>query len=427
MDKFNDLHTMSTKGFKSAIDGLMQTACDTAFTLSVEQIIAFIKQVIECICAELLANGKSPVVSSEEAYAIAEEIYLDEEDGELSEDIEFINDKDALTSIFDNLNTILTVKDYKRDSKMIVDQLMSDERFAYTFLYGYSQIPGRSIARLRSRIKNTIRKSYHIELSDETISTVIYEHLWDEGEFTPLKSYNYKSTFFQWLSTVASHAVMKYLEENGFIKVNRERTPGNVRIIWKDKKPECCQMMLDEMIHIPRIHAFLTALYVDRKSQEEIQKELDLDEKDYKLTKRASEKSLKVALLSTENCYEDFLADKGARKLMVSSEFLTLIGKTNANEISDSPLREVLGVSEDDANFEAKVEEFLYDFSNKLFTKELDKTVWQGRFIKGITPKDMAEMLGKTRGWVDCKFNRTNTRFKEAAIAWWNKMTKTPL
>lgn len=127
MDKFNDLHTMSTKGFKSAIDGLMQTACDTAFTLSVEQIIAFIKQVIECICAELLANGKSPVVSSEEAYAIAEEIYLDEEDGELSEDIEFINDKDALTSIFDNLNTILTVKDYKRDSKMIVDQLMSDE------------------------------------------------------------------------------------------------------------------------------------------------------------------------------------------------------------------------------------------------------------------------------------------------------------
>ena len=112
---------------------------------------------------------------------------------------------------------------------------------------------------------------------------------------------------------------------------------------------------------------------------------------------------------------------------MVSSEFLTLIGKTNANEISDSPLREVLGVSEDDANFEAKVEEFLYDFSNKLFTKELDRTVWQGRFIKGIAPNDMAEMLGKTRGWIDCKYNRVNTKFKEAAIAWWNKMTKTSL
>lgn len=423
MDKFNSLHTMSTKGFKSAIDGLMQTACDTAFTMSVEQIIAFIKQVIECICAELLANGKAPVVSPEEAYAIAEEIYLDEEDGELSQDIEFINDKDALTSIYDNLNTILTVKDYKRDSKAIVDQLMSNERFAYTFLYGSSQIPGRSIARLRSGIKNMIRKSYHIELSDETISTIIYEHLWDEGAYKPLKSYNYKSTFFQWLSTVASHEVMKYLEENGFIKVNRERTPGNVRIIWKNKEPEFCQMMLDEMIHIRHIHAFLTALYVDRKNQEEIQKEFDLDEKDYKLTKRASEKTLKVALLNTDHCYEDFLADKGARKLMVSSEFLTLIGQTNANEISDSPLREVLGISEDDANFEEKVVEFLYDFSNKLFTNELDRVVWQGRFIKGISPKDMAEMLDKTRGWVDCRYNRTNTRFKQAAIEWWNKMT----
>lgn len=423
MDKFNSLHTMSTKGFKSAIDGLMQTACDTAFTMSVEQIIAFIKQVIECICAELLANGKAPVVSPEEAYAIAEEIYLDEEDGELSQDIEFINDKDALTSIYDNLNTILTVKDYKRDSKAIVDQLMSNERFAYTFLYGSSQIPGRSIARLRSGIKNMIRKSYHIELSDETISTIIYEHLWDEGAYKPLKSYNYKSTFFQWLSTVASHEVMKYLEENGFIKVNRERTPGNVRIIWKNKEPEFCQMMLDEMIHIRHIHAFLTALYVERKNQEEIQKEFDLDEKDYKLTKRASEKTLKVALLNTDHCYEDFLADKGARKLMVSSEFLTLIGQTNANEISDSPLREVLGISEDDANFEEKVVEFLYDFSNKLFTNELDRVVWQGRFIKGISPKDMAEMLDKTRGWVDCRYNRTNTRFKQAAIEWWNKMT----
>lgn len=427
MDKFNNLYTMITNGFKSAIDGLMQTGCDTAFTLNVEQIIAYIKLVTDCICAELLANGKAPVISSEEAYAIAKEIYLNEDGGDLSEDIEFINDKDALASIYDNLNTILTEKDYKRDSKAIVDRLKSDESFAYSFLYGYSQIPGRSIARLRSRIKNMIRQSYHIELSDDTISTIIYEHLWSDGTFKTLDSYNFKSTFFQWLSTVASHQVIKYLDDNGMIKVNRERTPGNVRIIWKNQKPEFCQMMLDEMIHIPHIHAFLTALYVDRLDQEAIQARFGMDEEMYKLTLRASEKTLKTALLNTEHPYDDVLVDKGARKIMVSSEFLTLIGKTNANEISDSPLREVLGVSEDDANFEAKVEEFLYDFSNKLFTKELDRTVWQGRFIKGIAPNDMAEMLGKTRGWIDCKYNRVNKKFKEAAIAWWNKMTKTSL
>ena len=246
MDKFNNLYTMSSNGFKSAIDGLMQTGCDTAFTLNVEQIIAYIKLVTDCICAELLANGKAPVISSEEAYAIAKEIYLNEDGGDLSEDIEFINDKDALASIYDNLNTILTEKDYKRDSKAIVDRLKSDESFAYSFLYGYSQIPGRSIARLRSRIKNMIRQSYHIELSDDTISTIIYEHLWSDGTFKTLDSYNFKSTFFQWLSTVASHQVIKYLDDNGMIKVNRERTPGNVRIIWKNQKPEFCQMMLDE-------------------------------------------------------------------------------------------------------------------------------------------------------------------------------------
>ena len=417
---------MGTKNFVGTIASLIGSANDKHFTLDAVEVMEFVKQVISAISEEFRVLGKATIMSGEQALAKAESIYLDA-DGELDEDVDFFCDQEAMESIYETVYTLMTEKDYKSDAVRIVENIKNDKAFASNFLYGTSLVPGKSIARLRSRIINQVRMSYGVVVDPADFNTVLYEHLYSEGSWKVLNSYNYRSTFFQWLGTVASHCIMAYLEENGYIKISRARTPGNTRLVLKKMTPEYCHIVIDDMVKIGPMRDMLLAVYVDRLDQEAIQKRFGMDEEMYKLTLRASEKTLKTALLNTEHPYDDVLVDKGARKIMVSSEFLTLIGKTNANEISDSPLREVLGVSEDDANFEAKVEEFLYDFSNKLFTKELDRTVWQGRFIKGIAPNDMAEMLGKTRGWIDCKYNRVNTKFKEAAIAWWNKMTKTSL
>lgn len=416
---------MTAKDYTGAIDGFIKTACDTAFTLSVEQIIAFIKQTIECICAEMSSNGKKPVISAKEAYARAMKIYFDAEDGELREDINFFSDKDAFASIYNNLNTLLTIRDYHQESRAIVEQLKCDEKFAYSFLYGNSPVPGKSIARLRSRFKNMIRTSYHIEISDETIATIIYEHLWSDGTWKILNSYDYRSTFFQWLSIIASHQIIKYLDDNGFIKVNRKRTPGNTRIVWKDKDPVVCQMMLDVIIHIPTVHKLLTALYVDRKSQEDIQKEFDFNDENYRLALRASEKTLKVALLNTEHRYEDFLVDKSARKLIVSSDFLTIIGQTTADSYDDSPLREVIGATPEDPDFETKFIDFLYNFSNGLGWSSEDLFVWQSRYIKNMKPDEVAQKLSnRSRPWVDTRFSRLNRQFKNAIREWWNNINR---
>ena len=417
---------MGTKNFVGTIASLIGSANDKHFTLDAVEVMEFVKQVISAISEEFRVLGKATIMSGEQALAKAESIYLDA-DGELDEDVDFFCDQEAMESIYETVYTLMTEKDYKSDAVRIVENIKNDKAFASNFLYGTSLVPGKSIARLRSRIINQVRMSYGVVVDPADFNIVLYEHLYSEGSWKVLNSYNYRSTFFQWLGTVASHCIMAYLEENGYIKISRARTPGNTRLVLKKMTPEYCHIVIDDMVKIGPMRDMLLAVYVDRLDQEAIQKRFGMDEEMYKLTLRASEKTLKTALLNTEHPYDDVLVDKGARKIMVSSEFLTLIGKTNANEISDSPLREVLGVSEDDANFEAKVEEFLYDFSNKLFTKELDRTVWQGRFIKGIAPNDMAEMLGKTRGWIDCKYNRVNTKFKEAAIAWWNKMTKTSL
>lgn len=415
---------MGTKNFVGTIGSLIESANDKHFTLDAELVMEFVKQVIDAIVDEFRTLGKFTTMSDEQALAKAEAIYLDA-DGELDEDVDFFCDQEALESIYETIFTLMTEKDYKSDAVRIVENMKNDETFAYHFLYGTSLMPGKSIARLRSRIINQIRMSYGVVVDPADFNTVLYEHLYSEGTWKVLNSYNYRSTFFQWLGTVASHCIMAYLEENGYIKISRARTPGNTRLVLKKMTPDYCHIVIDDMVKIGLMRDMLLAVYVDRLDQNTIQERFGMDEEMYKLTLRASEKTLKTALLNTEHPYDDVLVDKGARKIMLSSDFLTIIGQTNAAYSEDSPLREVLGVTPDDTEFETKVIDFLYKFSNNLGWSDEDLYVWQSRYIKNMKPDEVAENLPtRSRPWVDTRFSRLNRLFKEAVREWWNNINR---
>ena len=303
---------MGTKNFVGAIAGVIESASDKHFTLDAEQVMEFVKQVIAAIADEFRTLGKFTTMSGEQALAKAEAIYLDA-DGELDEDVDFFCDQEALESIYETVFTLMTEKDYKSDAVRIVENIKNDETFAYHFLYGTSLVPGKSIARLRSRIINQVRMSYGVVVDPADFNTVLYEHLYSEGTWKVLDSYNYRSTFFQWLGTVASHCIMAYLEENGYIKISRARTPGNTRLVLKKMTPDYCHIVIDEMVKIGPMRDMLLAVYVDRLDKEAIQERFDMDEEMYKLTLRASEKTLKTALLNTEHPYDDVLVDTGYR------------------------------------------------------------------------------------------------------------------
>ena len=179
------------------------------------------------------------------------------------------------------------------------------------------------------------------------------------------------------------------------------------------------------MVKIGPLRDMLLAVYADRLDQETIQKRFNMDEEMYKLTLRASEKTLKVALLNTEHPYDDVLVDKGARKIMLSSDFLTIIGQTNAAYCEDSPLREVLGVTPNDAEFETKVIDFLYNFTDNLDWNDEDKYVWRSRFIKKTRSREVAENLsGRDEHWVNTRFNRLQKIFLPAIRKWWANINR---
>ena len=178
---------MGTKKIAGTIANLIESANDKHFTLDAEQVIEFVKQVIAAITEEFRVLGKATAMSGEQALAKAETIYLDA-DGELNDDVYFFCDQKAMASIYETVFSLMAEKDYRSDAVLIVERIKSDEAFAYDFLYGSSLVPGKSIARLRSRIINQVRMSYGVVIDPLDFNTILYEHLHSAGTWKVLIS-----------------------------------------------------------------------------------------------------------------------------------------------------------------------------------------------------------------------------------------------
>lgn len=405
----------------AGIASLTESANPKHFTMDADDVIAFVKKVIALIINDLTNQGKNPVMSREQALQEAMRFYLDA-DGELNDDFDFYSDQEAMVFIFETLRTWLTVRDYKAEAARIIEGIRNDEVFAKSFFYGSSTIPGLSIAQLRSRLIHQVAANYGVKVSLAEFSTVLYEKLYDFGTWRPLMTFNYKSSFFSWLTTIASHAILEHLELDGRITISRARTPGNTRLVLKMYAPAYCRVVIEDMVKIGPLRDMLLAVYVERLDQAAIQERFDMDETLYRKTLRTSEKLLKSALLNTLNDYDDVLADKSSRKLKVSLDVLSVVGHKSS---SDSPLRDVLGIAPDDAEFESKVEAFISDFITKLGWKTEDIFIFTRRYVEDVKPVAVAESLGnRTRAFIDMRFSKLRAAFNAAIREWWNEVNK---
>lgn len=316
-----------------------------------------------------------------------------------------------------------TIRDYRRESEMIISRIKNDSQFARAFFFGSGRQSVPNISGLRSKLISKIRKDYGVVVSADDFNTILYEHLWDEGTWRALDTFDFRSSFFQWLSTVASRCLMAYLEENGYIHISRRRTPATTRLVLRSKSPEYCKEVIDAMVSIKPLNDFLTALYVTRLEPEQICESLGLDEQMYKLTRRAAETALKLALLNTSNNYGNVLSDKQKKREQLSFDELETLKSKLRVEDQENPLSCLIKAQPGTEQFDLEVVAFLYDFSEKLFKDPIDRTVWQERFIREQSPVKLAEQLGRTRGWVDTRYSRLKAIFRSAVRKEWEKET----
>lgn len=313
----------------------------------------------------------------------------------------------------------------KSDFSLLVENIKKNEKIACQFFYAKTN-DGLSIAPIRSRIISQIYESYQIVIQPYVFSTVLYEYLWDEGTWKPLNTCPRNNAFFPWLRTVAFRAVLKHLEEDGLIKVQKARTVANTRLDLSNKPKAYCDAVINDLVADAKMRSFLKAVYVDNLDELDIQKRLGLTDEDFKCLSFKSEVTLKKALINGLHHYNDALVDLNQRKINLS--FDDCIGIDNVAESSDelsNLIYDVLNIKFGDPDAKQKVDDFLYEFSNNLPWKAEDKFVWQSRFIKGMSPVEVVKSLPtkRSRAWLDTRYSRLNSKFHDAINKWWYEKT----
>ena len=311
------------------------------------------------------------------------------------------------------------------ESEEIINRLKSgDQLFAQKFFYS-TNTNGCNISRFRSKILANIKQTYKIEVSVEEFGDILYTFLWNEGTWSILDKYSRKSSFFCWLSEVAQHELIRYLEDMKLINVTRERTAGNTRLLGISIAPEMWEYILNDTMPNGLYKDVLFSTLVERNTEEKMMKSFCLKIEDLHRLQKKAEADLKDRLIRSDRGYEELvLRDKSPRVIEVSEEFAKDFcvwqeGKSNAN-----PLADVLGVDLNHEDLQKKVVDFLYTIPQKLKWTEEERIVWTLRFIEDTAPIEVAERIGRKRSWVDTKYSRLNARFNKAVKDWWSKNAK---
>ena len=306
------------------------------------------------------------------------------------------------------------------ESEEIINRLKSgDQLFAQKFFYS-TNTNGCNISRFRSKILANIKQTYKIEVSVEEFGDILYTFLWNEGTWSILDKYSRKSSFFCWLSEVAQHELIRYLEDMKLINVTRERTAGNTRLLGLSIAPEMWEYILNDTMSNGLYKDILFSTLVERNTEEKMMKSFCLKKEDLHRLQKKAEADLKDRLIRSDRGYEELvLRDKTPRVIEVSEEFAKDFcvwqeGKSNAN-----PLADVLGVDLNHEDLQKKVVDFLYTIPQKLKWTEEERIVWTLRFIEDTAPIEVAERIGRKRSWVDTKYSRLNVRFNKAVKEWW--------
>ena len=311
------------------------------------------------------------------------------------------------------------------ESEEIINRLKSgDQLFAQKFFYS-TNTNGCNISRFRSKILANIKQTYKIEVSVEEFGDILYTFLWNEGTWSILDKYSRKSSFFCWLSEVAQHELIRYLEDMKLINVTRERTAGNTRFLGLSIAPEMWEYILNDTMPNGLYKDVLFSTLVKRNTEEKMMKSFCLKIEDLHRLQKKAEADLKDRLIRSDRGYEELvLRDKTPRVIEVSEEFTKDFcvwqeGKSNAN-----PLADVLGVDLNHEDLQKKVVDFLYTIPQKLKWTEEERIVWTLRFIEDTAPIEVAERIGRKRSWVDTKYSRLNVRFNKAVKEWWAENAK---
>lgn len=294
-----------------------------------------------------------------------------------------------------------------------IRKIKSDPKFAADFFY-------ETIMPMVCTIARKLCNCYKEDIDPTDICTALYIALWDKGTWNRLDSYDYKGYFFSWLSLIATHEAFRHFDKLGYRRF-RAITTGNTRIRLLRQPLEVRKDVVN-LVEDKESYRYLKLRYIDKKSVAEIAKKLKLNDEDIKKTKRVAERMLKVALINSKSEYIDIVLRRTDNPCRYEDSDKAANIASKESGYDDLPtvmhlLREKHGISDQYADFDARLEGYIKKNAKKMGISEKKLNIFIQRFVYEVKPKKLAERFKVRRDYVDNVKSDGIRRFKNYVLA----------
>lgn len=302
-------------------------------------------------------------------------------------------------------------RNYENEAREIIRNLKADSKYAETFFFD-------TIKPMVYGLLSKLNACYQEKIYAEEISSQLYLLMWSEGTWSRLDSFQFKCSFFSWLSIIAAHEMFRHFDKLGYHRL-RKSSATNTRLRLLSQ-PEDVRRAVVSLVEVEPLRNYLTLKYVHKKDVSSIQKQLNLTKEDLKMIHSIAVRLLKEVLISTESIYAPQVLGADSGIVSVGEETLASVPAEEKDEIYrdlQSILVDYVGINLNSPDCQEQFAAFIYrkqrfikatnNYTDPIIRMEQDKRsqihldIFVKRYVFEEKPEKLAAEYGIKRSAVD--------------------------
>ena len=310
-------------------------------------------------------------------------------------------------------------KIYEEDLVM-VQHMISDPNYARDYFLEDEEIKITCLACAK------VTKAAYKDLkkcTEEDIRTLMYEYFCCNGDMKKLESYKGIGKFKNWAHTSVMHHVFRFYDSMGYRRP-RKVTKGNSKLAIARLHPNTKAYVVN-LVDVPELNEILWLHYLEKKSIEEISKEMKYPVEVCEVMLALAKDVLHRTILATEDDeLINLTLSTSVRKdpQDVDKMVLTDSGDdTNPTTVAlRAAIKEKFGIDYKDPNYLFQVQDFIVNCANEMKPEnnrcrnwDRDRDIWFQRYLDNEPAKDIAEKYGIESANVDNIKSRFEARLRK--------------
>lgn len=296
---------------------------------------------------------------------------------------------------------------YEEDLLMVQHMIADPDYAREYFLKGEDiKLTSLSCAKVAKGAYTDLKKC-----TEEDIRTLMYEYFCWNGDTSKLKSYKGTGMFKNWVKKAAMHHVFRFYDSMGYHRP-RKVTKGNSKLAISRLHPKTKAYVVD-LVDVPELHEILWLNYLEKKTIEEISKEMKHPQAICEIMLALAKETLHLTILATEDdALINLTLSTAVRKDPLDVDKMVLPDSgddTNpTTAVLRTAIRKKFGIDYKDPDYLFKLQDIIVECVNEMEPEndrcknwDRDREIWFQRYLDNEPAKDIAEKYGMRSTNVD--------------------------